>query len=306
MNRAGWGVIKFTPTAAVAMLAALEAIDAGLKGKPQLFTDESVDFNNHKMLFYNTFVSILNVINSKAKEGRALEEAGVSWLMAKLASARQVGMSSIPLRDLLGDAVSPGSPTDISISTPYLNANESFYEQDETILPPISNGTAKYAKTFNKQVWVDASQPCKIYKSSPDQGYDCMVVSEREGAVHVLFVDMQSKAVHGNSAAQDSKPERLDIDGYDRVERVVEELKKRKDPSKLSKVSRALVAGNYTFVFMTTGESVEPYRDGVRLDGCPSKVVIMEERHTKAFMGILWDFYRSARSVLYRKQAKKE
>jgi hypothetical protein len=298
-NKAGEPVVKFVPRATMAMLAASEARDATeLEDTTQLLTKESVDFNNHTMLFYNTFVSILNVIYSKSKEGSALEEAGVSWLIAKLVSARKVGMSSISLRHLLvGDVVPPGSPMDINISTPYPKA---FYEADDTILPPISTEAAKYADSFNELVEVDALQPCKIYKSSLNQSYDSMVVSEREGAVHVLFIDMKSKAVIGNSTGQASKSKhkRLDIDQYYFVERMVEELKKR-NPSELSTVSRALVAGNYTFVYMTTHDNVKAYHNGVRLASCPPKVVIMEEPQTKAFMGILWDFYQSARSVLY-------
>jgi hypothetical protein len=186
---------------------------------------------------------------------------------------------------------------DVNISTPALKS--AFFIQSG-LLPPISKSPKTYAELFNKHVKVNESAPCKIYKSSPGQNYDSMVVSENNGAVHVLFIDMKSKAIdiHSTAGAQDERTYALDIHQYDRIEEVIDELNKM-GSSELSKVSRALIAGNYSFVYMTTHANVEIGREPY-----PSNLIVMTESNTKAFLGILWDFYVSARSLLSKKWQK--
>jgi hypothetical protein len=292
------------PSGSIAMLAAYEAM--GLRSviqESELFT-KTVSLTANDALFYNTFVSILNAINSDAAEGRALEEAGESWLVARLVSARKAGISSIPLYKLLGGEVfvSDTLAPDVNISTPALHLE--FYDGQSGypfLLPPISKSPKTYAELFNKHVKVSDLTPCKIYKSSLGQNYDSMVVSENNGAVHVLFIDMKSKAIdiHSTAGAPDEeKTFILDIHQYDRIQGVIDELKSM-NASELSKVSRALIAGNYTYVYMTTHANVEIGREPY-----PSNLIVMRESNTKAFLGILWDFYVSARSLLSKKWQK--
>jgi hypothetical protein len=279
------------------MLAAYDVSFSEIDVK-KVFTNRMLDLNNDKVLFYNTFVSILNAIDSKASEGRALEEAGESWLVARLVSARKAGKSSISLNKLLGlnkmmyDLTAP----DIKISTPVLI----HYVANVLPLPPISKDPVKYADLFNKDVHVSQSNPCVLYPSSAQQNYDTMLVSENAGAVHVLFIDMKSQGITTSTGTEDERTFILDTHQYNQIQRVIDVLKAN-DPSQLSKVSRALIAGNYTFVYMTTHPRVQ-IRQGDRIVAqYPSNLIVMTESNTKAFMGILWGFYASARSLLNKK-----
>jgi hypothetical protein len=292
----------FKPTASIAMLAACEAKNLTFADKTQALFAETVEYNDNDVLFYNTLVSILNVINSgsSAVKGRALEEAVESWLVARLVSARMAGMPSIPLYELLGGHswMSDTSALNVNISTASLQG----YVSNSCPLPPISEGADKYAELFNKHVDVSQStNACMLYQSDAQQSYDSMVVSESDGAVHVLFIDMKSDVTHRTTSIDDEQAYVMDLHKYDQVQKVVDALK-HIDPSQLSKVSRALIAGNYTYVYMTTHRS-EQIRRGTKrtkmLNEFPSNLVIMTESNTKAFMGILWDVYASARSFLH-------
>jgi hypothetical protein len=291
------------------MLTAYEALSLrSVIKKSERFT-KTVSLSDYDALFYNTFVPILNAINSGAAEGRALEEVGESWLVARLVSARKAGMSSIPLCELLGGKgfMEGITSPDVNISTPALKST--FYIQS-CLLPPISESPKTYAGLFNEHVEVNELTPCKIYKSSSGQNYDSMVVSENNGAVHVLFIDMKSKAIdiHMTAGAQDERIYAFDIHPeYDRIQGVIGALQKM-DSSKLSKVSRAVIAGNYSYVYMTTNANVMIKQKGemLRLAEYPSKLIVMTESNTKAFLGILWDFYVSARSALRQKKAARD
>jgi hypothetical protein len=289
--------VKFVPNGSIAMLAAYDVCMSSIVHR-ELFTNRALDIGNDKLLFYNTLVSILNAINAKAAEGRALEEAVESWLVARLVSARKAGRSSISLYKLLGLYKSMYGITapDINISTPVFEGCVAKVLP----FPPISKDPVKYAYLFNKSVMVSESNPCMLYKSAALQSYDTMVVSESGGAVHVLFIDMKSEAINTATSMDDDQTYVLDTPQYDQIQEVVDALKTI-DPSQLSKASRALIAGNYTYVYMTTHPSVEIKRGDDIVVQYPSNLIVMTESNTKAFMGMLWDVYASARTLLHAK-----
>jgi len=305
---------RFIPQGSLCMLAAYDARRANLN-MSDIFNLESVNFNNDKLLFYNTFISVLKTISRTSEEGDALEGAGIAWLVARLVVARQVGMKSISQSQLFNIGMGYTS----EIATPVLGSNElPFYIDESThmfgvqygskctsgLLPPISKDPTEYARLFNEMVFVNAKCPCKLYKSAPSQNYGGMLVSIVNGEIHVIFVDMKSKRLYKSDR---SSIYDLDVGQYYQIHEVVKELMKLEASGvELSPVSKALVAGNFTFIFMTTHPTVRLVRKDK--DGAPtvlasqsqSNIVVMLQSNTEGFMTLMWEFYRSARSMLSR------
>jgi len=297
--------ITFAPKGSIVMLAAYDFRCARLPFE-DIFNASTVDFNNGNLIFYNTFASLLKTISCASEEGDALEEVGVAWLIA-LVAARQNGLASMFLSQLL-NVETNGTP--VVVATP--NIARKFYVKNLSstktntnttvgLLPPISSDPQEYARLYNELISVDEElSPCMIYKSSPGQNYDVMVVSIVNGHIHIIFIDMKSRREY---FYDDSHSVDLEIDQYGRIHDVINELMTLEASGvELSPVSRALVAGNFTFVYATTFPDVKCFRyndDDIKeyVQSKPQNLVVMLRSDTKKFLGILWEFYRSAHAI---------
>jgi hypothetical protein len=79
---------------------------------------------------------------------------------------------------------------------------------------------------------------------------------------------------------------------FNYVEKFVEQLGAlEKKQIELSSMSKALVKGNYRFIFLTTQPYVELQHNGEKVEQKPDRLVVMTAKESKNFFGILWGMY---------------
>jgi hypothetical protein len=154
------------------------------------------------------------------------------------------------------------------------------------------NNAKEYAVKFNEWV-LTSSMEFEMHVSLPGQNYDLMMaLTLTNGYPFIVFMEAKSadvKAVRG-------KNRQLDFKQYNRVKKAVEELKTMASEGgkKLSAASRALVAGNYAFIYVTTHAGLR------NTPKANEKVYFMTEDEVQDLLGVTWDFYKCLRATRNR------
>jgi hypothetical protein len=62
-------------------------------------------------------------------------------------------------------------------------------------------------------------------------------------------------------------------------------------------MSKALVKGNYRFIYLTTHSQIQLQENGEKVQQNPDRLVVMTAQESGNFFSILWDWYRTARAL---------
>jgi hypothetical protein len=290
---------QFVPQGNLAMLAFHD--ERRLSRKTKL--EGEIEWNDPERVFYNIYRDISN-LTGENKLGDALEKATLGWLMARLITAHKVGIKEMPLHELFavsGQHLGIGEEPPIHVKIPTEISLEAKIFEGEAFaaLPTMSNNFTEFARQFNN-IQLENGTVLKVFRSNTNQNCDLMVVFKIVGSdeLFIVFIDNKCKQVGVYPPNTQRRPvKKLKVKQFNYVERFIEELRTLQEETTLSPISKALVKGNYRFIFLTTHPLIELEENGEKVQQKPNRLVVMTETASKNFFGILWAWYRTARGL---------
>ena len=283
----------FYPEASIAMLAKL-----GKNAKNIL--DSFFCFNR-------LFDNLIDSIRDTTPAGSVLEVVVAGWLQIRIAAAKRIGLRTLSLDTLLSLPEISGDLQEFTLPKSDIYFVKA-YSRDS--LPLLNrNSEIKYAKAFNSNVKLSSREPFVVHESLKRQRYDFMISfllanqaasegSSNDLEAYVVFLEQKSLQVSPKSSNNESsKNIKINCKQFRAILKMIEVLRRlhTKQGLALSPASKALLTGNFKFIYMTTHpESCDVDDD---LFDHPN-LYIMNEKQTRTFLGISWDIYRAARASM--------
>jgi hypothetical protein len=282
------------PIGSLVMLAYLSGLKLDVKTAIAL---EHLNLLNPLHCFFMLLQTTLQAINPKRAEGHSLEVFLEWWIKCRIAAACATGKKSIGLEKLF-----PFLPNlesgEVSLPKFTSDSVSNYFVDKRSTLPLISNPTidmTDIAKSFNMKAKFPQFEKCVMFESKKGQGFDLLLAFMSGGRCHVLIFDAKSAEVIPSSSNETVRPVTLKCDQYKHFLKLIEALKELSNTTELSSICKALVEGNYHFIYLTTYPDVKPDKN-TDLSKHPN-LEITNKADTSEFFGMMWPVVKSFRSM---------
>jgi hypothetical protein len=266
---------------------------------------DEIEWNDPERVFLNMYCEISNLLSlEECKESDVLQKTTLGWVMARLITAHNAGIQEMPLHEFFAVSkyrfcIEEESPLHLKIPTAIGLSAKVYDDTAFTALPTMSDDFTDFARKFNN-LQLEDKPVVKVFKSTRKQNCDLMVVFRTVGSeeLFIVFIDSTCKQEEVFSPNTKKTVKTLNVKQFNFVNNFIEALKTLQNENiKLSPMSKALVKGNYRFIYLTTHSQIQLQENGEKVQQKPDRLVVMTAQESGNFFSILWDWYRTARAL---------
>lgn len=303
-----------TPRGSLLMLAYLS-------GRRLDMIDKDVKYPTAQELlnpFYCFFMLLRSTLSMlvRGQEGDSLELITEWWLKCRFAAAAEVALRADIRKPVRLDEFFPFLSSEFG-ALPFVvvpTSAQYFIGKNSTgrSLPVISKKPRRklmtdVVKDFNRATLAVDTLSSAYFESPEGQGFDHFIslsivepgeIPKAGCPVFVTVIDNKSAAVVSSPVqATLTATKKLDCSQFDRFLELVDKLKQLGKNTELSRISRALLEGRFSYVYLTTYPCVVPDGPNEKKYLQHPNLVISNAESSQRFYGMCWPLVSSFQQI---------